>query len=41
MAHNIFERAEKLTCMGDRHQFAERIDEDVLAASLAAGATGP
>lgn len=41
MAHNIFERAGKLTYLGDRHQFAERIDKDVLVASLAAEATIP
>ena len=26
VAHNIFDRAEKLSHLGDRHQFAERID---------------
>ena len=35
-ANNVFERAERLTHAGDRHQFAERIDRDVLVASLAA-----
>ena len=34
--HNAFERGERLTHEGDRHQYAERLDRDVLAASLAA-----
>ncbi|KAI2495319.1 hypothetical protein MHU86_19218 [Fragilaria crotonensis] len=33
---NLFHRAEKLQKAGDRHQFAERLDKDLLAISLAA-----
>jgi hypothetical protein len=36
LAHNAFERAERLTHLGDRHQFAERLDKVVLEASLVA-----
>lgn len=35
-AHNAFERVERLSYIGDRHQYAERLDNDVVAASLAA-----
>ena len=41
LAHNVFERSEKFSYLGDRHKFAERIDKDVLAASLAAEAVIP
>ena len=34
--HNVFERAHRLSLPGYRHQFAERLDKDVLDASLAA-----
>jgi hypothetical protein len=33
--HNVFARAEQLTLPGDKHQFAERLDKDILEASLA------
>ncbi len=36
LKHNAFERCKRLTHEGDRHQYAERLDRDVLAASLAA-----
>ncbi|KAI2490278.1 hypothetical protein MHU86_24299 [Fragilaria crotonensis] len=36
LKHNAFERCERLTHEGNRHQYAERLDRDVLAASLAA-----
>jgi exonuclease III len=36
LEHNVFERIERLTHPGDRHAFAERLDKDILAASLAA-----
>ena len=36
LEHNAFERGNQLTHPGDRHQFAERLDRDVVAASLAA-----
>ena len=36
LAHNAFERAERLMHLGDRHQFAERLDKVVLEASLVA-----
>ena len=36
LAHNAFDRAETLTFLGNRHQYAERLDKDVLAASLLA-----
>jgi hypothetical protein len=34
--HNVFERAERLSHPGNRHAYAERLDKDILAASLAA-----
>ena len=34
--HNVFERAQRLLLPGNRREFAERIDKDVLSASLAA-----
>ncbi len=34
--HNVFERVKSLSLPGNRHQYAERLDKDVLAASLAA-----
>ncbi len=34
--HNVFERIRRLTVPGNRHQYAERLDKDVLEASLAA-----
>jgi hypothetical protein len=34
--HNVFERIRQLEHPGNRHQFAERIDKDVVAASLSA-----
>ena len=34
--NNAFERGDRLSNPGDRHQFAERLDKDVLAASLSA-----
>ena len=34
--HNVFARAEQLTLPGVKHQFAERLDKDILEASLAA-----
>ncbi|KAI2510607.1 hypothetical protein MHU86_3718 [Fragilaria crotonensis] len=36
LAHNAFQRGRRLTYPGNRHQFAERLDRDVLAAGLAA-----
>jgi exonuclease III len=36
LEHNAFERGEQLTLQGDRHLFAERLDRDVVRASLAA-----
>ncbi len=36
LAHNAFDPGTRLTYPGNRHQFAERLDGDVLAASLAA-----
>jgi hypothetical protein len=36
IAQNAFERGQRLTYLGDRHQFAERLDHAVLEASLAA-----
>ena len=33
---NMFERSEQLSTIGNRHQFAERMDRDILTASLAA-----
>jgi len=41
LAHNAFDRGDRLTYPGIRHQFAERLDRDVLAASLAAEASIP
>ena len=35
-AHNAFERSERLSLPGNRHAYAERLDRDVLHASLAA-----
>ena len=35
-AHNVFERAQRLTYIGDRHSAAEAIDKDMTAACLAA-----
>jgi hypothetical protein len=35
-AKNIYERSKRLNHPGDRHQYAERLDRDILAASLAA-----
>jgi hypothetical protein len=34
--HNVFERIRRLTIPGNRHNFAERLDKDVLEVSLAA-----
>ena len=34
--HNVFLRIQQLERPGDRHQYAERIDKDIVAASLAA-----
>jgi exonuclease III len=34
--HNVFERIQRLTRPGNRHHYAERLDKDVLEASLAA-----
>jgi hypothetical protein len=34
--HNVFQRTKRLECSGNRHQYAERMDRDVVAASLAA-----
>ena len=34
--HNAFHRGDRLAHSGNRHQFAERLDKDVVAASLAA-----
>jgi hypothetical protein len=34
IAHNVFNRAEQSTLPGNRHAFAERIDRNVVAASL-------
>ena len=34
--HNVFERIKQLERPGDRHRFAERLDKDVVEASLAA-----
>jgi hypothetical protein len=36
LAHDAFDRGTRLTYPGNCHQFAERLDRDVLAASLAA-----
>jgi len=36
LQHNAFERGDQLMHPGNRHQFAERLDRDVVAASLAA-----
>jgi hypothetical protein len=36
LAHNAFDRGQRLTYPGNRHTFAERLDHDLLAASLAA-----
>ena len=33
---NAFNRAQRLTFPGDRHQYAERLDKDMLQASLVA-----
>jgi hypothetical protein len=38
LAHNVFERAALLSRPGERHAFAERLDKDIVAASLAAEA---
>ncbi|KAI2489362.1 hypothetical protein MHU86_25235 [Fragilaria crotonensis] len=35
LAHNAFDRGNRLTLPGEKHNFAERLDRDVLAASLA------
>ena len=40
-AHNAFQRGHKLTHPGNRHRFAERLDRDVLAASISAEASLP
>jgi exonuclease III len=34
--HNAFDRGDRLSLPGDRHQYAERLDRDVVAASIAA-----
>jgi hypothetical protein len=34
--HNVFRRIDRLLLLGDRHSFAERLDKDVVEASLAA-----
>jgi hypothetical protein len=34
--HNVFRRIDRLTWLGDRHAYAERLDKAVVAASLAA-----
>jgi exonuclease III len=38
LAHNVFERAEALSHIGNRHAFAERLDRDIVKASLEAEA---
>ena len=35
VAHHAFDRGHRLTLPGEKHEFAERLDRDVLAASLA------
>jgi hypothetical protein len=35
-AHNVFEQAKRLDQPGNRHEFAERLDKDIVDASLAA-----
>ncbi|KAI2493381.1 hypothetical protein MHU86_21163 [Fragilaria crotonensis] len=40
-AHNVFDRMKRLELPGNRHRFAERLDKDVEAASLAAEQTIP
>ena len=35
LQHNAFERGDRLSCPGNRHSYAERLDRDVVAASLA------
>jgi hypothetical protein len=40
-AHNVIERMKRLELPGNRHKFAEKIDKDVEAASLAAEKTIP
>ncbi|KAI2513650.1 hypothetical protein MHU86_790 [Fragilaria crotonensis] len=40
-AHNAFARSRRFTFPGNRHQFAERLDRDVLAASLSAESSIP
>jgi hypothetical protein len=41
LAHNAFNRGDRLTYPGNQHQFAKQLDRDVLAASLAAEASIP
>jgi hypothetical protein len=36
LQHNAFARGNQLTQLGDKHEFAERLDRDVVSASLAA-----
>lgn len=36
LEHNVFERMQQLSHPGNRHEYAERLDSDILAASLAA-----
>jgi hypothetical protein len=36
LEHNVFERMQRLDHPGNRHEYAERLDKDILAASLAA-----
>jgi hypothetical protein len=35
-AHNVFERAKRLDQPGNRHEFAERLDKDIVDGSLVA-----
>lgn len=41
LAHNALQRGSRLTYPGNRHQFAQRLDRDVLAAGLLAEAKIP
>jgi exonuclease III len=36
LAHNVFARAERMTSPGNRHAYAERLDKDIVSASLSA-----
>ena len=35
-SHNVFRRIDRLLLLGNRHSYAERLDTDVVAASLSA-----